>query len=304
MRGDGHGELGRVLRTVVEGTAGSLGEDFLRELIRHLASAMGVRYAMITENLDDPTTRVQTLGIWSSTGYLNDFAYALDGTPCERVYEDQEAYCPARVQEHYPRDRDLVTMQAESYFGVLLTDRRGRPLGHLAVLDDRPMTAALLEERRMILRIFAARAGAELERCRTERELETTRRTLERTVVALSTPILQVWRGILALPVIGPVDQPRAEAIMQSLMNALASTRARFAILDLTGVDGIDTATADHLLRIVRAIALLGAQGIVTGIQPAIARTLVDLGVDLSRIRTFRSMEDGLSFCMRGAPRA
>lgn len=304
MRGDGHGELGRVLRTVVEGTAGSLGEDFLRELIRHLASAMGVRYAMITENLDDPTTRVQTLGIWSTSGYLNDFAYALDGTPCERVYEDQEAYCPARVQEHYPRDRDLVTMQAESYFGVLLTDRRGRPLGHLAVLDDRPMTAALLEERRMILRIFAARAGAELERCRTERELEATRRTLERTVVALSTPILQVWRGILALPVIGAVDQPRAEAIMQSLMNALASTRARFAILDLTGVDGIDTATADHLLRIVRAIALLGAQGIVTGIQPAIARTLVDLGVDLSRIRTFRSMEDGLGFCMRSAPRA
>lgn len=294
-------EFTRVLREVFEGTAATLGEDFLRALIRHLAGAMDVRYAMITENIDSPTTRVRTLGMWNGRAYMDDFEYALDGTPCERVYQEKEAFCPARVQELYPRDQDLVTLRAESYFGVLLCDRRGTALGHLAVLDDRPMSAEDLEARRCVLRIFAARAGAELERSRIERELAEVRANLERTVAALSTPILQVWRGTVALPLIGAIDQRRAAIITQSLMDTLVATRARHALIDLTGVEYVDTSTADHLLRIIRAIALLGVQGIVTGIQPRVANTFAGLGVDLSRLRTFRSMEDGLAFCMREA---
>jgi anti-anti-sigma regulatory factor len=114
----------------------------------------------------------------------------------------------------------------------------------------------------------------------------------------LSTPILDVWGNVIALPIIGRIDAQRSNQIMERLLGAVVSNRARYVILDLTGVETIDTATADHFIRVVRALAMLGARGVVTGIRPAVASTMVQLGVDLTGIATLRSLREGLMACI------
>jgi rsbT co-antagonist protein RsbR len=121
----------------------------------------------------------------------------------------------------------------------------------------------------------------------------------EEAIRAMSTPIIQIWDGVLTLPVVGSLDAARASSMMEQLLAEIVRTRSRFAILDLTGVDVVDTATADHLLKIMRAVELLGARCVVTGIRPGVAQTLVSLGVDLASISTLRNLQEGLKACMR-----
>jgi len=119
------------------------------------------------------------------------------------------------------------------------------------------------------------------ERLRVERELSEQLALIERqqeAIRAMSTPILQVWHGVLALPIIGLVDDRRAADITATLLEAVSREQARYAILDLTGVDVIDTHTAAHFARIMRAIGLLGAECLVCGIRPAVAQAMVAFG--------------------------
>jgi anti-anti-sigma regulatory factor len=115
----------------------------------------------------------------------------------------------------------------------------------------------------------------------------------------LETPIIQVWDRILTLPMVGVVDSRRAARVTDDLLNQVSRTQAVFAILDLTGVEVVDTATAGHMLNIISAVRLLGAEGIITGIRPNIAQTIIGLGVDLSRVRTLATLRDGLAFAIR-----
>jgi anti-anti-sigma regulatory factor len=292
-------DLAEVLQIILEGTADTTGDAFLRSFARHLASALRVRYAFVSKCVDWPTTRVRTLAFWMGDRYGDDFEYALEGTPCAGVLEGETCFYPDRIQQLFPHDKDLVTIRAESYLGIPLKDRASRILGHLAVLDDKPMSAADLELRQTLLRIFAARAAAELERLRQELTLKETQGRLEAAVSAMSTPIIQVWDGVLALPVIGSVDFERAGQMMEALLQAIVRTRSRFAVLDLTGVEAVDTATADHLLKIVRAVRMLGAQGIITGIRPAVAQTMISLGIELAGIATLNNLQEALRACMK-----
>ncbi len=157
------------LRLILEGTSSVTGEDFFRSLVRHLASALEVRYALIARGLDDPPTRVRTLALWSRDEIASDIEYDLRGTPCEGVEAGDACSYPSGVQGLFPQDSALVVMDAESYLGVPLQDAGGRMCGHLAVLDDKPLED--VERKMAILKIFAARAGAELERQRSENEL-------------------------------------------------------------------------------------------------------------------------------------
>ncbi|HLF94079.1 MAG TPA: PAS domain S-box protein [Planctomycetota bacterium] len=154
------------LRLILEGTSSVTGEDFFRSLVRHLASALEVRYALIARGLDDPPTRVRTLALWSRDEIAPDIEYDLAGTPCEGVETGDACSYPSGVQGLFPRDSTLVVMDAESYMGVPLRGAAGRVSGHLAVLDDKPLED--VERKMAILKIFAARAGAELERQRAE----------------------------------------------------------------------------------------------------------------------------------------
>jgi len=132
--------------------------------------------------------------------------------------------------------------------------------------------------------------------------LEAAQRVLEeqrRTIEELSTPIIQVWEGVLALPVIGAVDESRATEMMHKLLGEIVQTRAAFAILDLTGLHSVDVATAGHLGRILKAVTLLGARGIVSGVSPTVARAMASLDVDMRNFEMYRDLSDALMHTMR-----
>ncbi|TKD08332.1 AAA family ATPase [Polyangium fumosum] len=116
---------------------------------------------------------------------------------------------------------------------------------------------------------------------------------------SLSTPIIEVWEGVLTMPVLGSVNEKRAAEMMSVVLEAVTRTACEYTIIDLTGVDTVDTATADYIMRIVRAVQLLGAQAIVVGIRPEVAQTIVSMGVDLSSIATLSTLRAALLRCMR-----
>jgi anti-anti-sigma regulatory factor len=120
-----------------------------------------------------------------------------------------------------------------------------------------------------------------------------------RIIRELGAPILHVWDRVVTMPLIGVVDSQRAGEVMDSLLTEVSKTGSLFAILDLTGVDVVDTATAGHLLAMARAVKLLGAEGIITGIRPQIAQTMVAQGLDISSVVTLASLREGLQHCMR-----
>ncbi|WP_437992452.1 STAS domain-containing protein [Sorangium sp. So ce145] len=120
----------------------------------------------------------------------------------------------------------------------------------------------------------------------------------ETALSAMVAPIIQVWDGVLTVPVMGGLDNQRASALMERLLGAIVDSQTRSVILDLTAVEAVDTSTADHLIRIVRAVELLGARVVVTGIRPAVAQTVVSVGMDLDRMITLRNLQEGLKVCM------
>lgn len=154
------------LKLIVEGTASTTGTEFLRHCVRYLAEVLQVRYSLITEIINPAKTRVQTLAFWNGYEWIESIEYDLAGTPCENVFQGQGCYYQHNVQELFPNDRDLVDLNVESYWGIPLINSEGTVLGHLAVLDIKPMAKdAGIES---ILKIFAARAAAELERKQAE----------------------------------------------------------------------------------------------------------------------------------------
>jgi rsbT co-antagonist protein RsbR len=118
-------------------------------------------------------------------------------------------------------------------------------------------------------------------------------------VQELSTPILTLWEDVLALPVIGVVDSRRSAEMMERLLDEIVRSQSRFVIIDLTGVEVIDTSTADHFMKLVKAVGLIGARCVLTGIRPAVAQTLVDLDVNFGQLETLRNLKHGLRYCLR-----
>ena len=150
------------MRRIVEGTAAKTGSDFFRSLVKYLAEVLEVRCAFVTICANTAKTRVRTLAFWQGKDFGNNFEYDLAGTPCEEAIAGELYYRPDSVQAHFPKDQDLVALTAESYLGMPLINSTNQILGHLAVLDTKPMVDDRVAK--LILKTFAARAGAELER--------------------------------------------------------------------------------------------------------------------------------------------
>jgi formate hydrogenlyase transcriptional activator len=157
-----------MVREIAEGTAAVTGRDFFFSLVRHLASALRVRHAFLTECLSD-RSRVRTLAFWKGGAFAENFEYDVTGTPCRIVLDGKAGAFPADVQRLFPDDRDLVDLHAQSYLGIPVLDSTGRVIGHLAVLDDKPFSEA--GRAAPVLRAFAARAAAEIERLKAEDRL-------------------------------------------------------------------------------------------------------------------------------------
>lgn len=118
-------------------------------------------------------------------------------------------------------------------------------------------------------------------------------------LLELSSPVSKVWDNVLILPVIGTLDSQRAQIMMENLLQKIVDTGCTMSILDITGVPTVDTQVANHLIKTVTSARLLGADCIISGISPAIAQTIVHLGIDLSVIRTKATLQDAMIYAMR-----
>src|SRR5947209_3121588 len=123
-------------------------------------------------------------------------------------------------------------------------------------------------------------------------------------MMELSTPVIKVWDKILTLPIIGTLDSRRAQLMMEALLQKIVDTGSVIAILDITGVRPMDTLVANHLIKTVTAARLMGARCILTGVSPAIAQTMVQLGIDLTQIMTRAQMADGIKLALEMIGRA
>jgi PAS domain S-box-containing protein len=178
----------QALQSVLAATATQLGRDFFRSLVEHLARALAVKYAFVGELVAPENTRVQVTSVWAGNGFGDPFEYDLEDTPCAQVAGKRLCLYPHSVQSRFPKDVLLQQMGVESYLGVPLFDKEGRALGLLVVLHDQPLADS--EINRSILTVFAARAGAELERLRAEQAL---RASEERLRLALEAAHMGIF---------------------------------------------------------------------------------------------------------------
>jgi len=118
-------------------------------------------------------------------------------------------------------------------------------------------------------------------------------------LLELSTPVVKLWDGVLALPMIGTLDSARTQVVMESLLQRIVETGSEIAIIDITGVPTVDTLVAQHLLKTVTAIRLMGADCIISGIRPQIAQTIVHLGVELQGVTTKATLADALALALK-----
>jgi formate hydrogenlyase transcriptional activator len=155
-------------RAIVVGTASSTGSDFFPSLVKHMASALRVRYAFITAC--DDGQHAKALAFWNGDGFGENFEFDVAGTPCLKVVQGEVCQYADRLVELFPLDTPLAEMGARSYLGVPMLDQAGRVIGHIAIIDDKPMAR---DERAIdLIKIFASRAAAELKRQRAETELQ------------------------------------------------------------------------------------------------------------------------------------
>ena len=124
----------------------------------------------------------------------------------------------------------------------------------------------------------------------------------QQELMELSTPVVKLWDGILALPIIGTLDSARTQVVMENLLQTVVATNSRFAIIDITGVPTVDTLVAQHLLKTITAARLMGAECIISGVRPQIAQTIVHLGINLEDVMTRANLSDafGLALQMSG----
>jgi rsbT co-antagonist protein RsbR len=161
------------------------------------------------------------------------------------------------------------------------------------IADSQEMTSEYLAFSRMIddlgLHTFETYAAAREQIVTNQAE----------ALLELSTPVIRLWDGIIAVPLIGTLDSARTQVVMEKMLDTLVTTGAEHAVLDITGVPTVDTEVAQHLLKTVMAVRLLGAECTISGIRPQIAQTIVSLGIEFGDVATKATLADALGYALR-----
>ena len=197
-----------------------------------------------------------------------------------------------RFFDEFARDRVLQGFNAEETATFVLSLKR--PV--FARLRDRAEPAALADalwDATQLVDKLALRCVGAFQRMR---EAVIERQQAE--LLELSTPVVKLWDGVLALPIIGTLDSARTQTMMETLLTRIADTGSANAIIDYTGVPTVDTLVAQHLIKTVTAIRLMGAECIISGVRPQIAQTIVHLGVDLGNVTTKANLADALALAL------
>ena len=210
-----------MLRQIAEGTASTVGQDFFSSLVQHVAQALNVYIAFVTECTDGSNTRARELASWEGQGFIKLTEYDVSGLPCERVMEGQICFIP-QMAAHYPSE---YARGIESYIGLPLLDSSNRVIGHLVVEDNKPMG----EEAPglWVLKIFASRAAAELERQRTERDLRASEERYRMLFEDNPLPVLVCYAQTLGFI-----------AVNRAAIKHYGYSRAEFEAMHLSDVAG------------------------------------------------------------------
>jgi len=172
----------------------------------------------------------------------------------------------------------------------------------VAVDDETPLASLYRGINEMIESLSAEQQKSKAYQAELEDKLQTIEKQ-RAAIRELSTPIMEVWDGVLCLPVVGVMDTMRSVEMTNSLLQSVVEKKTRCIIIDITGIDVMDTRTVDHFMRMARAVRLLGAQCVLTGINPHIAQTVVHMGIDLSNIVTHRTLHEALQKYVERAKR-
>lgn len=271
-------------------------------------AALLARSQELTRRLDDIIASVPGL-VWEERGlagtpnhavsFASDYVKTLIGYTAEECVNDPSIWLKIAYPEDMERAAGEIADRYRKGLGTLQyrwRTREGRTIWvetHLRVIRDE--RGAIIGARGVTMDI-TARKIAEEEQVRLQEEVI---RAQAASLEELSTPLIPISRDVMVMPLIGAIDKTRAERVIEALLQGLHKARARFAILDITGVPSVDAQTADALLRAARAVRLLGAQVVLTGIRPEVAQTLIALGTDLSGIVTCGNLESGIAYARR-----
>lgn len=205
---------------------------------------------------------------------------------------EQENTAVENIEEVYGKIADILVVLADVGNGDYTVRLESQ------FPETHPLGALCAGINEMITSLAAEKERSE----KYQRELEEKLAMIEKqreAIRELSTPIMEVWDKILCLPIVGVMDSMRSADMTDALLRAVVSTGARSAIIDITGIEVMDTRTADHFVRMAKAVGLLGAECVLTGINPQIAQTIVHMGIDMAGVRTHRSLRDALVHFVR-----
>lgn len=232
-----------------------------------------------------------------SRGFLSAMSSALGASP-DQIDPDSAAWRPVRDQlGDLARDRARRGYTASECATFVFSLKEPLFARLQSSLPDRP--TALADELWSLTRVIDRLGLIVTEAYQRSREDVIARQQQE--LLELSTPVVELWEGILALPLIGTLDSARTQVVMESLLQRIVETGAGLAIIDITGVPTVDTLVAQHLLKTVAAARLMGAECIISGIRPQIAQTIVHLGVDLQDVVTKSSLADAFAIALQRA---
>ncbi|MEU3663924.1 STAS domain-containing protein [Streptomyces sp. NPDC032940] len=275
-----------------EGTAGSATQE-VREFLRRRREQIAQRWA------DEPLFRaVFTLSrdeaVEAGKSVVDALAQVADAS---RV-EDPDAAGFTTVREQLARmgtarsRAGLSTAQVSSELAAL------RPPAEKLLISDLPDASA--EHVRDCVTTLSVLMGTlrvvVMQTALSENQALIDRQRLQ--LLEVATPVIKLWDGIVAVPLIGTLDSARSQVVMETLLESVVEQQARYAILDITGVPTVDSLVAQHLMKTVAAARLMGAECIVSGIRPAIAQTMVHLGLDLGTVVTRASLADALGYVL------
>lgn len=255
-----------MLREIVEGTASVTGKDFFRQMVHHLSSAIPVRYAFVTECANPEKTRARILAFWKGDEFAKEFEYEVAKTTCEAVYKGETCFYGSAVQKLFPEETALVDLSGESYIGIPLLSVGGDFIGHLAVLDTAPMNSPRGLD---VLKIFAARASAELERKKNEDDLQQALQEVERLKNQLHAENIYLQEEIRSQhnfeEIIG--ESPALLEVLQQV-ERVAPTDATVLILGETGTgkELIARAIHNHSARRERPLVKVNCGAISAGL--------------------------------------
>ncbi|MER7192593.1 STAS domain-containing protein [Streptomyces flaveolus] len=275
-----------------EGTAGSATQE-VREFLRRRREQIAQRWA------DEPLFRAvftvsRDEAVEAGKAVVDALAQVADAS---RV-EDPDAAGFTTVREQLARmgaarsRAGLSTAQVSSELAAL------RPPVEKLLLSDLPDASA--DHTRECVTTLSVLMGTlrvvVMQTALSEGQALIDRQRLQ--LLEVATPVIKLWDGIVAVPLIGTLDSARSQVVMETLLESVVEQQARYAILDITGVPTVDSLVAQHLMKTVAAARLMGAECIVSGIRPAIAQTMVHLGLDLGTVVTRASLADALGYVL------